>query len=63
MKPTLPQTPAALRRRVTLAGVAPCANAPAVLTTRTGYRTTRQTDRNARTREAIRVDFLRKVKP
>jgi hypothetical protein len=63
---TLPAIPRALARKSTLHGVAPCANAPAVLPTYsptgrfvTGYRTHVPRAANARTREAIRVDVVR----
>ena len=55
---TKPAIPKAVRRAPTLAGVAPCANAPTVVATRTGYRTISHRA-NARTREAIRVDKVR----
>lgn len=60
---TLPATPAALgrppaRRAPTLLGVAPCAQAPRVTESRTGYRTVSHRAA-ARTREALRVDRLR----
>lgn len=62
MKPTQPAIPRlmALRRAPTLVGVAPPPNAPAVTWHRHGssYRTARQYDRDARTREAVRVDFV-----
>lgn len=56
---TKPAIPRAMRRAPTLTGLAPCANAPAVRITRTGYSTvTRRA--SARTREAVRVDIVRR---
>lgn len=67
MKPTLPAVPRAMRRTPTIAGVAPCAQAPQVLPTyvgtgrfATGYRTLVPRAASARTREAIRVDVVRR---
>lgn len=64
MNPTRPATPRAIRRAPTLAGLAPCANAPSVVESLGGgYRTSnpRAARRDARTREAIRVDFVRRT--
>jgi len=49
------------RRAPTLLGVAPCAQAPSIRESRTGYSTTpyRRARTNTRTREAIRIDIVR----
>lgn len=62
-KPAIPRLTSRPRRAPTLVGVAPCANAPFVEHHYAGsYRTAnpRAHRASSRTREAIRVDFVRR---